>query len=116
VQDDPGRYALLTASKFKEYFKFWPSPGSSLISNIQRPLSIGLLLPLALVGLYLGRHRLELASLLLLFVAVVAVLHLLTWPTARYRVPTDACLMPFAALTVFSVYTRLRPGETSTSI
>lgn len=115
VLDDPGRYALLTASKFKEYFKFWPSPGSSLVSNIQRPLSVGLLLPLALVGLYLGRHRLELASLLLLFVAVVAVLHLLTWPTARYRVPTDACLMPYAALTVFSVYTRLRPGETSTS-
>lgn len=31
----------------------------------------------------------------------------LSWPTARYRVPTDACLMPLAALALIDLYTRV---------
>ena len=104
---DPVRYLFLTLSKFKEYYKFWPSSEASLISNLQRPLSFGWLLPLALVGLYLARAQWRQWSLLMLFVFVVAALHLLTWPTARYRVPTDACLLPFAALTLYRLCQRI---------
>lgn len=103
---DPGRYALLTLSRTKEYFKFWPSSDSSLVSNLQRPLSFGLLLPLTLYGLYLARPQLRRWALPLLFFAVTAATYLLSWPTARYRVPTDACLMPLAAIALIELYTR----------
>lgn len=103
---DPGRYALLTLSRTKEYFKFWPSSDSSLVSNLQRPLSFGLLLPLTLYGLYLARPQLRRWGLPLLFFAVTAATYLLSWPTARYRVPTDACLMPLAAIALIELYTR----------
>lgn len=106
VLADPGRYILLTLNRLGEYFKFWPSADSSLISNLQRPLSFGLLLPLTLYGLYLGRQRLRAWALPLLFFAVTAATYLLSWPTARYRVPTDACLMPLAALTLIELYSR----------
>lgn len=113
---DPGRYARLTLSRVKEYFKFWPSPDSSLVSNLQRPLSFGLLLPLTLYGLYLARRQLRQWALPLLFFAVTAATYLLSWPTARYRVPTDACLMPLAALALNDLYTRLLAGrKTKTS-
>lgn len=97
---DPQRYAVLTLSKFKEYYKFWSSPESSWVSNIQRPLSFGWLLPLSLLGLYLARTQWREWLLPISFVVTIAVVHLLTWPTARYRVPTDACLIPFAALSI----------------
>ncbi len=114
VLADPERYFLLTLNRLGEYFKFWPSPDSSLISNLQRPLSFGLLLPLALCGLYLGRRRLRAWALPLLFFATTAASYVLSWPTARYRVPTDACLMPLAALTLIELYsrfTRWRSGQ-----
>ena len=104
---DPKRYFLLTVSRLAEYYKFWPSADSSLISNLQRPLSFGLLLPLTLYGLYLARARLRLWILPLLYVATTAITYLLSWPTARYRVPTDACLIPLAALAVLSIYTKI---------
>ena len=108
VLADPGRYVLLTLNRFGEYFKFWPSAESSLISNLQRPLSFGLLLPLTLYGLYLGRRHLRAWAPPLLFFAVTAAVYLLSWPTARYRVPTDACLMPLASLAIIDLYSRLR--------
>jgi hypothetical protein len=104
---DPSRYALLTLNKTREYLKFWPSADSSLVSNLQRPLSFGLLLPLTLYGLYLSRARTRAWALPLLFFASTAVIYLLSWPTARYRVPTDACLMPLAALALIDLYGRL---------
>lgn len=106
ILDDPGRYVLLTLSKFEEQFKFWPTPDSGLISNVQRVLSFALLWPFALYGIYLARGRWREWSLLLLFFALISAVHLLTWPSARYRVPTDACLMPFAALAIVHLYAR----------
>ena len=54
VLDDPGRYALLSLSRVKPYFKFWPSPASSLTSNVSRVLSFGLYLPFMIYGLVLS--------------------------------------------------------------
>lgn len=108
VLSNPSRFVLLTLNRFGEYFKFWPSTESSLISNIQRPLSFGLLLPLTLLGLYRGRRHLNGWTLPLLFFAVTAALYLLSWPTARYRVPTDASLMPLAALALVDLAKPIR--------
>ena len=57
VLDDPGRYALLSLSRTREYFKFWPSADSSTISNISRVGSFGLFLPLMLYGAILAAVR-----------------------------------------------------------
>jgi 4-amino-4-deoxy-L-arabinose transferase-like glycosyltransferase len=53
VLDDPIRYLRLSLSRVPTYFMFWPSPDSSLISNISRLSSFGLFLPFMLYGLLL---------------------------------------------------------------
>ena len=57
VTAEPGRYLRLTWGRFCEYFKFWPSSESSLVSNVVRVGSFGLFLPLAVLGLVLARWR-----------------------------------------------------------
>jgi hypothetical protein len=96
----------------KEYFKFWPSPESSRLSNLARIASFGVLLPFALVGLAVGassaRADVDLgeepgkqtwpaAGLLYLFIVVFTLIHLLSWSLARYRLPVDAVLVIFAS-------------------
>lgn len=104
VKQDPVRYAMLSLSRAKEYFKFWPSSESSLTANIVRVGSFGLLLPLALIGI--GAERLgrlapqaDLRSIQLLyaFILFYTLIHLLTWTLVRYRLPVDAVLAVFAA-------------------
>lgn len=109
VTDDPVRYVLLSFSRAQEYFKFWPTVDSGLVSNVSRMLSFGVFLPLMLYGLWLGLglmrrpdHPGQRAQLVLLglFAVVYTSLHLLTWTLIRYRLPVDAILLLFAALAV----------------
>jgi len=112
VTDDPMRYALLSISRTREYFKFWPSPQSSLVSNVARVASFGLMLPFMLYGLYVSfRYRWPVANhttragiiLLLLFAGVYSAIHLLTWALIRYRPPVDAILLIFAAVGIVQI-------------
>lgn len=117
VLDDPGRYLLLSLSRVPIYFQFWPTPQSTLLSNISRLLSFGLFLPFMLYGLFLAARnarpggalrrpaadlavsadlRLAYLALLWLFMAVYALVHLLTWANVRYRLPVDAVWLLFA--------------------
>jgi 4-amino-4-deoxy-L-arabinose transferase-like glycosyltransferase len=116
VMDDPSRYALLSLSRVKDYFQFWPSAESSSVSNLVRLLSFGIYLPLMLYGVILAalRHRSFRASgawsgvvLLYTFVAVYSLIHLLSWALIRYRLPVDAALMPFAGLAVVDLANRM---------
>jgi hypothetical protein len=116
VLDDPVRYLLLSLSRARAFFEFWPTPDTVPLHNLGRTGSFGLLLPFMLYGLYLGiRHstfdipdsRFQI-SLLLLFAAFYTVLHLLTWAMVRYRLPVDAMLLPFAALALQDLYHRGR--------
>ena len=102
---DPGRYVLLSLSRFPSYFMFWPSGDSELVSNVSRVASFGLFLPFMLYGLYLAlRQRFAswrdwLASpftLLYLFILVYTGIHMLTWTLIRYRIPVDVMLVIFA--------------------
>ena len=111
VAQDPLRYALLSLSRVGEYFKFWPSPQSGMLSNVARVASFGLCLPLMLFGLALSVVRAPsnaatgppLVSLLWLFVAVYSAIHLLSWSLIRYRLPVDAVLVIFAGLAVIEL-------------
>jgi len=122
VLDDPGRYLLLSLSRVRAYFEFWPSPHTTLFHNIGRVGSFGLFLPFMLYGLYLAcksqitNHKtrntqhairdtvlclvLSPAGLLYVFMLFYSLLHILTWAMVRYRLPVDAVALPFAALAV----------------
>jgi hypothetical protein len=123
ILDEPGRYLLLSLSRARAFFEFWPTPDTTLLHNVGRTGSFGLFLPFILYGLYLsfrrqpsaiaspsdpsGRRTLDL-GLLYLFIAFYTLLHVLTWAMVRYRLPVDAALLPFAALALQDLYRRGR--------
>lgn len=121
VLDDPGRYLLLSLSRVRAFFEFWPTPDTTLLHNVGRTGSFGLFLPFILYGLYLSFRRQSGAivspneprwhwtfGLFYLFIAFYTLLHVLTWAMVRYRLPVDAVLLPFAALALFDLYERGR--------
>jgi len=108
IIEDPGRYALLSLSRVADLFMFWPSPDTSLFNNIGRVVSFGLFLPIMLLGLWVSRHDWRRYTLLYLFMAFYAVMHLLTWSMIRYRLPIDAVLMLFAAMGLMAIIQRLQ--------
>jgi 4-amino-4-deoxy-L-arabinose transferase-like glycosyltransferase len=118
IQAEPGRYLILSVSRFEDYFKFWPAPDSSLISNVSRVLSFGLLLPFMLYGFfyYLRRALSSEALILYLFIVVYTAVHLLSWTLIRYRLPVDAVLLIFAGAALVKLQEKLsqhyakRPG------
>jgi len=119
VLDDPGRYALLSLSRTREYFKFWPSSESGMLSNISRVGSFGLFLPFMLYGAILAAVRSVRSKdegwrarvwLFLGFVAIYTLMHLLTWTLIRYRLPVDAFLLLFAAYGVDDILQRIGLG------
>lgn len=119
VLDDPTRYALLSLSRTREYFKFWPSADSSTISNISRVGSFGLFLPFMLYGALLAavrsvrsRNEAWRAHMLLFlgFIVLYTLMHLLTWTLIRYRLPVDALLLLFAAYGVDDLLQRVGLG------
>src|SRR3990172_2718634 len=105
---DPLRYLWLNLDKTLEYFKFWPSSDSSIISNLGRVLSFGLYLPFMLLGLGLSLSRWRSFVPLYLFMVIHTGIHLLSWPALRYRLPVDAVLMVFAGLALFDLAKRSR--------
>jgi 4-amino-4-deoxy-L-arabinose transferase-like glycosyltransferase len=107
VLEDPGRYLWLILDKALEYFQFWPSSQSSSISNLARVLSFGLYMPFMLLGLLLSLSHWRNYIPLYLFATVHTGIHLISWPSIRYRLPVDAVLMLFAGLAVLTPVRRL---------
>lgn len=105
---DPKRYLLLTLNKTLEYVRFWPSNDSSQISNLNRVLSFGLYLPFMVIGLGLSVSRWRIFFPLYLFIVIHTGIHLLSWPSPRYRLPVDAVLMVFAGLALMELAKQLR--------
>jgi hypothetical protein len=111
VLENPGRYLLLSLSRVRAFFEFWPTPDTTLLHNLGRTGSFGLLLPFLLYGLVLAIRRpgfLRRNALLFIFAAFYTVMHVLTWAMVRYRLPVDAALMPVAALGVVDLVQRMR--------
>jgi hypothetical protein len=121
VLAEPGRYLLLSLSRVRAYFEFWPSPDTTLLHNLGRVGSFGLLLPFMLYGLWLALRRVRRpgvtehkagfavtpVALLILFITFYSLLHILTWTMPRYRLPVDAVALPFAALALVDLAERL---------
>lgn len=121
VLADPGRYALLSLSRVRAYFEFWPTPDTSLLHNLGRTGSFGLFLPFMIYGLWLTLRRARPATmsvawtrfsttpvaLVVLFMIFYSLLHILTWTMPRYRLPVDAVVLPFAALAVIDIAERV---------
>lgn len=104
VWQDFGRFLLLSLSRIPAHFIFWPLPESSLPSNLTRFLSLGIALPFMIAGglLWFREARckkLEVmpGALLIVFILVYVGVHLLSWAGIRYRLPTDAVGLIFAA-------------------
>lgn len=114
---DPRRYVLLSISRIKSYFDFWPSADSGIASNVGRTLSFGVLLPFMIIGLYLTVRDSRAVTqdlwhgllLLILFISIYTAIHLLTWALIRYRLPVDAILILFAARSIEPVLARICP-------
>ncbi len=100
IAADPVRFFLLSASRVKDYFLLLPSENSSLISNLSRLLSFTLYVPFMLYGLFLSRHHWRDCLPLYLYAAFDALLSLVSWSAPRYRLPSDAIMMVFAAFVI----------------
>ncbi len=113
IVQDPVRYVLLSLSRIPSYFRFWPSASSSLISNIARVSSFGVLFPFMLFGLGRSlRHRPGPALwLLYLFSLVYVGIHLLSWTLPRYRLPVDAVWLLFASYGLLYLFYTWRSGR-----
>jgi hypothetical protein len=125
VLQDPMRYLLLSLSRARAFFEFWPTPDTTLLHNLGRMGSYGLFLPFMLYGIYLswrgsaivfpdaangialGKEFYRRSGLLFLFVLVYTAVHLLTWAMVRYRLPVDAVLLPLAGLALVDFIGRL---------
>jgi 4-amino-4-deoxy-L-arabinose transferase-like glycosyltransferase len=113
VINDPARYLRLSISRIPPYFMFWPSNESSLVSNIVRVGSFGILLPLMLYGLVLSVFRSttpyskQPLTLLYLCITLYTIIHLLTWTLIRYRLPVDAILVIFAGYGIIDLLYRI---------
>lgn len=116
VIDDPVRFVSLTLSRIPAHFVFWPLPNSSLPSNIIRVISFGLALPFMIAGgilwyIEIRRGRLDPrpGALLVLFCVVYIGVHLVSWAGIRYRLPTDAVSLVFAAYALWRLLVWLPP-------
>ncbi len=116
VIEDPLRYIFLSLSRIPIYFTFWPTSNSSLISNIARVASLGLMAPFMLFGLFYALSRRKNKEipliqdplvLLIGFAAVYSLIHILSWTLIRYRLPVDAVLIIFASLALTQIFRRL---------
>jgi hypothetical protein len=108
VLADPARYLLLSLSRARAYFEFWPSADASTLHKLGRVASFSLFVPFMIYGMYLALHslndpahcpfRARHVTLALLFMAFYTLLHVATWAMPRYRLPVDAVALPFAAV------------------
>lgn len=112
IQADPARYLVLSISRIKDYFMFWPTSESGLISNLSRVLSFGILWPFMAFGLiyYFWRSWSSERLILYIFVAVYTAIHLLSWALIRYRLPVDAILLVFAGAAIVDILAKLTRG------
>jgi 4-amino-4-deoxy-L-arabinose transferase-like glycosyltransferase len=116
IEADPMRYLLLSISRTRELFKFWPSTESSAASNFFRVFSFGLFLPFMLYGLWRTTANYRSSPylwLLYLFITFYIGIHLFSWSLIRYRLPVDAVLLVMAAYGIADLAMRVAPASLS---
>jgi 4-amino-4-deoxy-L-arabinose transferase-like glycosyltransferase len=104
VLAQPGDFGLLTLTRLREFFLFWPTAESTLASNLLRLCSFGLILPFALYGLLVNLRRLQTLAPIYLLILVHTAIYAVTWTMIRYRTPLDPFFILFAADTLYRFY------------
>ena len=99
---------MLTITRLRELFIFWPTATSTLQSNVLRVFSFGLIMPFALYGLLANLRRFADLAPIYLFGAMHVGIYAVTWTMVRYRVPLDPFLILFAAYTLHHAYQLVR--------
>lgn len=110
VLDDPVRYVRLSWSRLLDYLSILPEPSTTPLHAVGRLVGYGLYAPFILYGLILvlcSRDLRERSLLALLFMLCYSVVHVFTWAMVRYRLPVDAVAMPFVALALDDLLTRV---------
>lgn len=113
VIDEPARYVRLSLSRIPPYLIFWPSKASSLLSNVVRVGSFGIMLPFIIYGLitsFLRRKKpltKQPLGLIYLYIAIYAAIHILTWTLVRYRLPIDAVLVILAGYGITDLLSKI---------
>jgi 4-amino-4-deoxy-L-arabinose transferase-like glycosyltransferase len=108
VINDPKDFFLLTLTRLREFFKFWPTADSSPIANLSRVFSFGIMWPFSLAGLLISRNQWRRLLPLLLFMIIHTSVYAISWTMIRYRIPLDAILIPFAAVTIVQIIESLQ--------
>jgi hypothetical protein len=107
VFDDPQRIFWLSISRLADFFEFWPTPESGLVSDISRVGSFGISLPFVFFGFWLEATQAWKTQsvktkwavvLLVSFIVIYTLIHLASWTLIRYRLPVDAVFLIFAGL------------------
>lgn len=104
VLNNPGMFAMLTITRLREFFLFWPTAESDLLANFLRVTSFGIMWPFALTGLWLSRRQWRELLPIYIFMVMHTGVYAVTWTMIRYRVPLDAFLIPFAAVAAVQLY------------
>ena len=105
IKENPGQFCKLYIVKFVNFWRLFPktisqnrhTSNSNVIVSL---LTYGLLLPLCLVGLYLGRKKWSKGSLLILVSISFALGYSLFLTSTRYRIPVDPYVIIFASVTL----------------
>jgi len=116
VLNDPGMFVMLTITRLREFFLFWPTTESDLFANLLRVFSFGLMWPFAAAGLWLSRRQWRDLLPIYIFMVMHTGVYAVTWTMIRYRIPLDAFLIPFAAVAGVQLYSwiaasRRRKGD-----
>jgi 4-amino-4-deoxy-L-arabinose transferase-like glycosyltransferase len=114
VVSRPDEFLLLTLSRLREFFLFWPTADSTLMANLLRVLSFGLILPFALYGFFLNLRRFQELMPIYLFIFIHTAIYAVTWTMIRYRIPLDPFFILFAAHSLHLAYRHLIQPHTTT--
>lgn len=104
ILHDPGLFVMLTITRLREFFLFWPTPESDLLANTLRVFSFGIMWPFAAAGLWLSRRQWRDLLPIYIFMVMHTGVYAITWTMIRYRVPLDAFLILFAAVAGVQIY------------
>jgi hypothetical protein len=105
ILNDPGLFVMLTLTRLREFFLFWPTAESDTLANLLRVFSFGLMWPFAVAGLWLSRRQWRDLLPIYIFMLMHTGVYAVTWTMVRYRIPLDAFLIPFAAVAGVQLFT-----------
>ncbi len=108
VLANPKNFVLLTLTRLREFFKFWPTADSSFLANILRVISFGIIFPLSILGIILSLKRWHALTPIFLFMLIHTAVYATSWTMIRYRIPLDVFLIMFASVSILFVFDNIR--------